>query len=74
MKEFALALSAMTASYPRWPMKPPLEPAAIVRSAIQSIALAVWGSFLCGPIPRKGLTPPCGSRVLQRTAPRMRLP
>jgi hypothetical protein len=31
MKEFALALSAMTASHHRWPMKPPLEPAAIVR-------------------------------------------
>ena len=33
MKEFALALSAMTASHHRWPLKPPLEPAAIVRPA-----------------------------------------
>ena len=31
MKEFALALSAMTASHHRWPLKPPLEPVAIVR-------------------------------------------
>ena len=33
MKEFALALSAMTASHHRWPMKPPLEPTAIVHPA-----------------------------------------
>ena len=33
MKEFALALSAMTASHHRWPMKPPPEPAAIERPA-----------------------------------------
>ncbi len=33
MKEFALALSAMTASHHRWPMKPPPEPVAIVRPA-----------------------------------------
>ncbi len=33
MKEFALVLSAMTASHHRWPLKPPLEPAAIVRPA-----------------------------------------
>jgi len=33
MKEFALALSAMTASHHWWPMKPPLEPAPIVRPA-----------------------------------------
>ena len=34
MKEFALALSALTASHHHWPIKPPLEPAAIiVRSA-----------------------------------------
>ncbi len=33
MKEFALVLSAMTASHHRWPLKPPLEPAAIVRLA-----------------------------------------
>ena len=31
MKEFALALLAMTASHHRWPLKPLLEPAAIVR-------------------------------------------
>jgi len=33
MKEFALVLSAMTASHHRWLLKPPLEPAAIVRPA-----------------------------------------
>ena len=33
MKEFALALLAMTASHHRWPLKPPPEPAAIVRPA-----------------------------------------
>ncbi len=33
MKEFALALSAMTASHHGWPMKPPPEPAAIERPA-----------------------------------------
>ncbi len=33
MEEFALALLAMTASHHRWPLKPPLEPAAIVRPA-----------------------------------------
>ncbi len=33
MKEFALALSAMTASHHRWPLKPPPEPVAIVRPA-----------------------------------------
>ena len=33
MEEFALALLAMTASHHRWPLKPPLEPAAIVRAA-----------------------------------------
>jgi len=33
MKEFALALSALTASHHHWPIKPLPEPAAIVRSA-----------------------------------------
>src|SRR5260370_36351831 len=33
MKEFALALSALTASNHGWPMKPPPEPAAIERPA-----------------------------------------
>src|SRR5713101_4431045 len=33
MKEFALALSAMTVSHHGWPMKPPPEPAAIERPA-----------------------------------------
>ena len=33
MKEFALVLSAMTASHHRWPLKPPLEPVAIVGPA-----------------------------------------
>ncbi len=32
-EELALALSAMTASHHRWPMKPPLEPTAIVHPA-----------------------------------------
>ena len=33
MKEFALALSAMTAPHHHWPMKPAPEPAPIVRPA-----------------------------------------
>jgi hypothetical protein len=33
MKEFALALSVMTASHHRWPMKPLSEPAPLVQSA-----------------------------------------
>ena len=33
MKEFALALSAMTASHHRWPMKPAPEPVPVVQPA-----------------------------------------
>jgi len=32
MKEFVLALSAMTASHHQWPMKPEPEPAPVVQS------------------------------------------
>ncbi len=43
MKEFALALSAMTASHHRWPMKPPPEPAAIERPApVQTRSVDLW--------------------------------
>lgn len=46
MKEFALALSAMTASHHHWPMKPPPEPAAIVRSApVQTRYTLTCGSW-----------------------------